>query len=549
MAEPLTLRYNNPGALEYKPWMAPYGATVGPNGRYAQFSTPDQGYNVMNRVLDTYQQKHGLNTVGSIINRWAPPNVDNNSTGTYAASVASKLGVSPDQQLTPEHRPALMRAMAHYEAGKPFPEYQASQIEAKQPEPAAPQQQAQSMIFPQQDDNGGLAGMFRNAIENPLVMAGLGLVSSSAQGKDVGTGLINGIGLSREADKWAQERKKTAALQQLLAGNGQGMEGVPPALMAIARATGDPSPIAQHIIKGGGTDDIKEYEYARARGFTGSLQDWLVNKRATSGEYAKQLVYGTDKDGNIVPMQAGSRGDLVQSKMPNGVSLQRDPLKIETATGTVLIDPTTRQQMGYIPKNVAEGERQKQVGEAQGKALVDLPKVESSSKALMEKIQKVENDPNLGNVTGWQGWMPTLRAESRDTEARIAQLGGSAFLQAFESLKGGGAITEVEGQKATQALARLTDLKQSDAGYRESLRDFAQEVARLQELAQVKARNGIAPQQPQAATAPQQKFVPTQQEAPAEAVTMLRSNPTPQAMQQYDQVFGPGAAQRVLGGQ
>lgn len=362
-----------------------------------------------------------------------------------------------------------------------------------------PQQAPQSMLVPQ-EDNSGLVGMFRNAIENPLTMAGLGLMSSSAQGKDIGTGLINGIGMGREADKWAQERQKTMALKRLLAGGAPGMEGVPPALLAIAQATGDPSPIAQHIIKGGGTDDIKEYEYAKARGFQGSLQDWLVNKRASQGEYAKQLVYGSDAQGNIVPMQAGSRGDLIASKMPPGVQLQRDPIKVETATGTVLIDPTTRQQMGFIPKNVAEAARQGEIGKGQGQAQVDLPKVESSSKALMDKIQAVENDPNLANVTGWQAYLPTIQSTSRDTEARISQLGGSAFLQAFESLKGGGAITEVEGQKATQALARLTDLKQSDEGFKQALRDFAQEVARLQELARTRAANGIAPQQPQTAT-------------------------------------------------
>lgn len=502
MAEPLTFRYRNPGAVEYKPWMAKYGATVGPNGRYAHFPDADAGFAAMGQILDTYQNKHGLNTVSGIVSRWAPSSVDNNSTGGYINSVASRLGVDPNTPLSPEQRPALMQAMAHYEAGKPFPgSPQGQPMGSPQqiPLPATNQQSPTPMAVLQPEENG-LVGVFRNAMENPLVMAGLGLMSSSAQGKDIGTGLINGMGLAREGDKFAQERKRQAALQQLLKGGGQGFENVPPALMQLAQATGDVSPIAQHLAKGSGTDDIKEYEYARARGFQGSLQDWMVNKRASQGEYAKQLVYGADASGNIVPMQAGSRGDLIASKMPPGVQLQRDPIKIETATGTVLIDPTTRQQIGFIPKNVAEGARQSQIGDAQGKAQVDLPRVESSSKAIMDKIQAVENDPNLAGVTGWQGYLPTLRSSSRDVETKISQLGGSAFLQAFESLKGGGAITEVEGQKATQALARLSDLKQSDAGFKQSLRDFAQEVARLQELARTRAGNGVAPQAPQTAS-------------------------------------------------
>ncbi len=102
MSQPLTLRYNNPGAVEFKPWMGAYGATLGPNGRYAQFETPDQGYSVMGRILDTYQNKHGLNTVSGIVNRWAPADVDNNSTGSYINSVSRRLGIDPNAPLAPE---------------------------------------------------------------------------------------------------------------------------------------------------------------------------------------------------------------------------------------------------------------------------------------------------------------------------------------------------------------------------------------------------------------------------------------------------------------
>lgn len=115
--QPLTVRYNNPGAVEFKPWMTQYGATVGPNGRYAQFDTPENGYRVMDNILDTYRDKYGINTVSGIINRWAPRNADNNSTDSYIKSVATKIGVDPNADLKPEQRDALKTAMAAYEAG------------------------------------------------------------------------------------------------------------------------------------------------------------------------------------------------------------------------------------------------------------------------------------------------------------------------------------------------------------------------------------------------------------------------------------------------
>lgn len=121
MAEPLTLRYNNPGAIEYKPFLQQYGATLGPNGRYAQFPDRASGYKAMEGLLGTYQDKHGLNTVGGIVNRWAPPDVDNNSTSQYTAHVAKQLGVDPNSPIDRARIPQLAEAMASYEAGRPVP--------------------------------------------------------------------------------------------------------------------------------------------------------------------------------------------------------------------------------------------------------------------------------------------------------------------------------------------------------------------------------------------------------------------------------------------
>jgi len=56
-------------------------------------------------------------------------------------------------------------------------------------------------------------------------------------------------------------------------------------------------------------------------------------------------------------------------------------------------------------------------------------------------------------------------------EAYHDQIKGKAFLAAFESLKGGGQITEVEGLKAEQATARL-NLAQDEEDYKKALMDL-----------------------------------------------------------------------------
>ena len=83
--------------------------------------------------------------------------------------------------------------------------------------------------------------------------------------------------------------------------------------------------------------------------------------------------------------------------------------------------------------------------------------------------------PGLGTATGLSGaidprnYIPGTDAKNFDSLAK--QLKGNAFLSAFAQLKGGGAITEVEGAKAESAIARLQQ-SQSEAEYRAALKDY-----------------------------------------------------------------------------
>lgn len=340
---------------------------------------------------------------------------------------------------------------------------------------------------------------------NPMTQQGLGLFLAASQGKDLNAGLNSGMDRAKSwGDQMRQqaEEKRQAiarqAIQQFLQ-NGQGMQGIPPALQEIARATGDAGPIGQYIMKtatGGQTDDIKEFEYAKKAGFEGSFQQWMEKKKALGGEYNKVPVYGTrvgpDGQAETVMLQTGSRGDAVATKLPDGVSVHaQKPIQLDAGTHTVLLDPITRQQIGVVPKQVAETNRQKAVGTGQGEAQVHLPTVESNADATIGYIDKVLGDPNLDTVLGdIGGRTPNVSTAARTVQSKIDQLKGRAFLEAFASLKGAGAITETEGAKATQALTRLTDQVQSGKDYREALQDFKAEVNRLRELARRKAGVG-----------------------------------------------------------
>lgn len=359
---------------------------------------------------------------------------------------------------------------------------------------------------PMADQMSGPNPSFLQQLINPTVMAGLAGLESAWRGGSASEGMQTGLktGLAQQAAQ--QQQAQRAAIAKMLS-SPESLGNIPPALVRIAQATGDVGPLAAFLTKqadpnAGRTDDIKEYEYALQRGFKGSLQDWMINKRTTQGEYNKVPVYGTrigpDGKPQTVMLQAGSRGDAVETKLPEGVTVNaQKPIEIDAGTHTVLLDPITRTPIANIPKNVGEASRQRAVGTAQGEAQVNLPATESMAENVLSYIDAIERDPNLDKVIGsYGGRTYNLTESARTAQSKIDQLSGQAFLLAFERLKGAGAITEREGAAAAAALTRLKEQVQSGKDYRAALEDFRREVRRMVDVARRKA-GGVSQQPPQ----------------------------------------------------
>lgn len=121
------IRNNNPGNLEASssnPWVGQTGS----DGRFAKFETPEHGIRALGRNLISYQRQ-GIDTVGEIINRWAPPS-DNNDTAAYIKAVCAQLGVTANQPLdasNPDTLQALCAAIIKHENGsQPYSQDQLS---------------------------------------------------------------------------------------------------------------------------------------------------------------------------------------------------------------------------------------------------------------------------------------------------------------------------------------------------------------------------------------------------------------------------------------
>ena len=118
---PRGIRNNNPGNIDFNPktkWQGLVMDLERTDSRFCQFKDATWGIRAMARVLITYQDKYGLNTVRGIINRWAPPN--ENSTAGYVAAVCNATSFHADEPLDLQRYEALcplVEAIIRHENG------------------------------------------------------------------------------------------------------------------------------------------------------------------------------------------------------------------------------------------------------------------------------------------------------------------------------------------------------------------------------------------------------------------------------------------------
>lgn len=93
--------------------MRPQGANTG----FQSYATPEEGLAAVDKNLQSYG-KQGVNTLSTIISRWAPPS--ENDTASYIKDVSSRLGVDPNKPLdlnNPAVRQAVSTAIIIHEQG------------------------------------------------------------------------------------------------------------------------------------------------------------------------------------------------------------------------------------------------------------------------------------------------------------------------------------------------------------------------------------------------------------------------------------------------
>jgi hypothetical protein len=113
------IRNNNPGNIRKgaDKWQGLAPDQTDP--AFLRFVSMAYGVRAMVKIIRNYSTRYNLNTVGEIINRWAPPT--ENNTGAYARAVADALRVTTTARIDVDDAAtmfSLVRAIIAHENGR-----------------------------------------------------------------------------------------------------------------------------------------------------------------------------------------------------------------------------------------------------------------------------------------------------------------------------------------------------------------------------------------------------------------------------------------------
>lgn len=176
------------------------------------------------------------------------------------------------------------------------------------------------------------------------------------------------------------------------------------------------------------------------------------------------------------------------------------PIRVESVNGVnFAIGPTgqpiqlpteTQKQAEQIALQKAQAELTKAEKEAKDKQFERVSKLETGLNQFDEGVRIIDQllaDPRLAKGVGANAFFAALPAtEARTIAGMINQIKGQNFLNAYESLRGASGISNIEGQKAEQAMGRIDQYMEE-----KDLRQALQELRNRYDYARQKAQLGL----------------------------------------------------------
>lgn len=212
---------------------------------------------------------------------------------------------------------------------------------------------------------------------------------------------------------------------------------------------------AQFMAKGGGSGSVFAQTMEAINNDPSLASLSMMDKiRLAQNKLGTNLTMGAD--GKVADMNGAAQGlgNLAYGEKKGGelgtkqVQLQYNPL----IAGGEADMRNASDIRAAAPRAIQTKE-----GEAMGGAITNLPKIEQDVDYSKNLLAGLVSHPALADSTGLMSMLPTVPGSQRaDFKSRLSQVNGQAFLQAFAGLRGGGSISNAEGEAATQAITRLS---------------------------------------------------------------------------------------------
>jgi len=229
----------------------------------------------------------------------------------------------------------------------------------------------------------------------------------------------------------------------------------------------------QNAQSGASSSSLADFAQAKKDGYAGTYMDY---KREFEGREANKPanerlweVYKSLTPEERPQFMEILRGGSVQTvgQVPVYIA-PGGPANPPTPLSTLEKEEDARRR---IAAAAAEGTA---AGGAQGTAQSSLPRVEQTAQTALETVRQLRSHPGRQIATGGSRVLQSQMVPGTpayDFEVLLKQASGQVFLNAYEQLKGGGVITEIEGQKAEQAIGRM-DAAQSEQAFLDALTEY-----------------------------------------------------------------------------
>lgn len=188
--------------------------------------------------------------------------------------------------------------------------------------------------------------------------------------------------------------------------------------------------------------------------------------------------------------------DILQQRAGQRITMRGQDIQAETTRRGQDLTERRERDLALAENQAAAKARGTELAKNKVAAELALPSAIATAEQTDNLIDDMIGDAKIENgkivipkggrrpAPGFEGYVgagiPGMRflegSDEASYERRQLQIEGKTFLEAFESLRGGGAITEVEGAKGQQAISRMNKA-QSEVEYIKAAREL-QEVVR-----------------------------------------------------------------------